>query len=303
MLLKKTAIAKSVIMAMALVGLGLGCKKEQDPPTPTPAPTPTPPAGFVYIKGGIFQMGSSANQGKPSDEQPQHHVTLDAFFMDTTELTREKFFEFLKSEDTMLIVNVFERRGSYYTGNAINAPIANVHFNTALLYCNWRSKKEGLTQPYTFNATDGTVTYNKQANGYRLPTEAEWEYACRADTSATKFPKEYFYGNDSTLLDQFAWFKKANSSEAMQNVATKKPNPFGLYDMHGNVSEWVWNWYNNTYDANDNKNPIGKSSGSERVYRGGSYKDWGESLRSAKRFKGGPVSRYEAVGIRLARNI
>ena len=299
MLLKKIAIAKWVIMVTIFTSLGLGCKK--DVPEPTPTPTPKPPAGFVYIKGGSFQMGSGAATGAPSDEQPQHEVTLDAFFMDITELTRGKFFEFLGSSDTAFILNPLERRESYYSGT-VNMPVAGVHFNTALLYCNWRSKKEGLIAPYTLNSDGTIITYNKLANGYRLPTEAEWEYACRADTSIAKSPKKYFYGDDSTLLAQYAWFE-INSSKIIHEGASRQPNPFGLYDMHGNVSEWVWDWYSNLYDANDNKNPVGKPTGSERVFRGGNCKDWAKDLRSAKRFKGSPTNRYEAVGIRLARNI
>ncbi len=297
---KKLTLAKWAIMSTLVISLGVACKKTGEEPPPPPPVTPKPPAGFVYIKGGSFKMGTVAAMGIPTDEQPQHVVTLNSFFMDTVELTRGKFLEFLGSEDTVLITDVNERRESYYPGT-VDKPLSGVRFSTALLYCNWRSKKEGLTGPYPYTFSGGTITYNPQAKGYRLPTEAEWEYACRADTSVAKSPKAYFYGDDPTLLAQYAWFD-INSSQVIHAGATTKPNPFGLYDMHGNVSEWVWDFFGN-YSSGELENPIGPEVGTERVYRGGNYKDLAKDLRSAKRFKGRPENRYEGVGIRLARNI
>ena len=295
MLPQKTAMAKWAITVTVLIGLGFGCKKEQDSPVPVPVPTPTPPAGFVYIKGGTFQMGATDIAGT-SQEKPRHQVKLDSFFMDTTELTRGKFLEFLASSDTVYILSPFERRESYYYTGTVNTPVVGVSFRNALLYCNWRSKKEGLTPPYTFNTTDGTITYNKQANGYRLSTEAEWEYACRAGSE-----EDFSFGKDGALIDDYGWYA-GNSSGKPQVVAGKKPNSFGLYDMHGNAAEWVWDFYDN-YSDGKLENPTGPTTGTTRVYRGGSWKEAIADLRSSNRFNGGPTSRYEAVGIRLARNI
>ncbi len=288
---KKLTLAKWAIMSTLVISLGVACKKTgEEPPPPV---TPKPPAGFVYIKGGQFKMGSPAGLGT-SLEEPQHSVILRAFFVDTTELTRGKFFEFLASSDTSLMPNPYERRESYYPGS-ITAPVAHMGFRNALLYCNWRSKNEGLIAPYTFNG-NGTITYNRSANGYRLLTEAEWEYACRAGSET-----DFSFGSDGGALGDYAWYS-LNSDNKSHPVALKKPNAFGLYDMHGNAGEWVWDFFGN-YSGGELENPTGPTTGTERVYRGGTWKDPTATLRSSNRFTGGEYYSYEAVGIRLARNI
>lgn len=286
MLQKRIALAKWGLITSLF--LGIGCKKENELPEKLPGE-------FIYISGGKFSMGSPS--GTPyMNEQPQHMVTVDPFYMDSTELKITKFFEFLSSSDTNFIVDPLERKKNYYY-ETVGGPVAGVSFNNALLYCNWRSKKDRLVPCYTFNS-NGTVSYNKSANGYRLPTEAEWEYACRAKSITT-----YSFAEDSSMAEIYAWY--APNSNTIKAVATKKPNAFGLYDMHGNVSEWVWDWYPDAapyYPMTDQTNPVG-GLGTTRVYRGGSYKNYAINLRSAKRFSGRPQNRYEDVGIRLARNI
>jgi formylglycine-generating enzyme required for sulfatase activity len=133
---------------------------------------------------------------------------------------------------------------------------------------------------------------------YRLPTEAEWEYACRAG-SASRF----CFGDDETAFGDFAWFKD-NSAGTTHPVGQKKPNGWGLYDMHGNVCEWCQDWYDpDYYKVASPGDPPGPSSGSYRVYRGGSCVIWPQICRSAYRFGGVPSYRSRNLGFRVARSL
>ena len=168
----------------------------------------------------------------------------------------------------------------------------------AVEYCNKRSQREGLTSAYTISGSGNnrTVTWNRSANGYRLPTEAEWEYAARGGNGS---PGNYTYSG-SNNADEVAWHS-GNSGSKTQNVGSKKSNGLGLYDMSGNVYEWCWDWYG-SYSSVAQTDPTGASSGSYRVGRGGSWGFSAEFARSAGRIDFFPDFRYYYLGFRLVRN-
>jgi len=166
---------------------------------------------------------------------------------------------------------------------------AEVTWYDAVNFCNALSRKEGLTPAYTVNRKD--VTWNQSANGYRLPTEAEWEYACRAGTTT-----EY---SSKGLIENFGWYNY-NSGKRKHPVGQKQPNPWGLYDMLGNVYEWCWDWYGD-YPGGAQTDPTGASSGSYRVYRGGMWYSGVEDLRSANRHYGDPDDNRNRRGFRVVR--
>jgi len=155
-------------------------------------------------------------------------------------------------------------------------PVESVSWKEAVEFCRRLSRKEGKK--------------------YRLPTEAEWEYACRARGSA-----RYSFGDDFASLGDYAWYC-GNSDSRTHPVGQKKPNAWGLYDMHGNVWEWCADWYaEDCYATSPPNDPAGPSSGVSRAVRGGSYGDVPSFLRSAKREGGGPAEAHEFAGFRAAR--
>ncbi|MDR2702565.1 MAG: SUMF1/EgtB/PvdO family nonheme iron enzyme [Spirochaetaceae bacterium] len=230
----------------------------QTPQQPVPAaatqpqPTPTPPpasANMVRINGGTFTMGGPAAEWD-RDMYVQHQVTVSSFYMGKYEVTQKEYREIMGTNP------------SKFKGD--NLPVEMVSWFDAVEYCNKRSQKEGLTPAYTISGTgdNRTVTWNRNANGYRLPTEAEWEYACRAGTTTA-------YNTGATISNNTGWYYM-NSNNKTHPVGQKPLNPWGLYDMHGNVLEWCWDWYG-SYSSDAQTDPVGAASGSYRVLRGGSW--------------------------------
>jgi formylglycine-generating enzyme required for sulfatase activity len=173
-------------------------------------------------------------------------------------------------------------------GEGDNYPMYFVSWFEAVDYCNARSIKEGLTPAYTRDKNN--VTWNRDANGYRLPTEAEWEYACRAGTSTT-----YTMGN--TINESLANFNGTGTKP----VGSFQPNNWGLYDMHGNVWEWCWDRYGR-YSNTSQIDPDGSSSGSSRVTRGGCWNNNSSRiLRSANRNDLNPNTQRDGIGFRVVR--
>jgi formylglycine-generating enzyme required for sulfatase activity len=255
-------------------------------------PAPTPTDGMVSIPGGTFTMGSpDTEDGRDGDEGPRHSVTVSGFSMGRYEVTRAEYRA------------VMGRNPSHFSGD--NLPVGLVSWYDAIAYCNALSIREGLTPAYTIDnrsdpnntsSTDDlkwTVTWNREANGYRLPTEAEWEYACRAGTSTP-----YYTGNNITT-------SQANYEEYWGQeptpVGSFAPNPWGLYDMHGNVAEWCWDWYG-SYSSDSQTDPDGPSTGAGRVGRGGWWSHPVQYLRSANRGNGTPSGGDRLLGFRLVRS-
>jgi serine/threonine-protein kinase len=179
------------------------------------------------------------------------------------------------------------------------SPVAQITWNDACAYCAWLSEQDQRTPWYRADGKGGWVIA-AQASGYRLPTEAEWEYACRAGTTT-----QYSFGDDSGELEQFGWYKK-NAGGRTQPVALKLPNPFGLFDMHGNVQEWCQDFFDEKwYEKPQPNDPKGPSSGFNRVMRGGYWNSLASYCRSAYRNDHGPSPRgnnyYYDSGFRVVR--
>ena len=171
-----------------------------------------------------------------------------------------------------------------------NRPVEMVSWYDAVNFCNKLSQMEKLDQCYTINGTDVSWS-NKSCNGWRLPTEAEWEYAARGGQS-------YKYAG-SNSVNEVAWYDD-NSGNETHPVGQKKPNGFGLYDMSGNVYEWVWDWYGD-YSSQGGTDLVGPNSGQARVYRGGSWGSGARSARVSDRFNGIPDGEYDYLGFRPGR--
>jgi formylglycine-generating enzyme required for sulfatase activity len=181
-----------------------------------------------------------------------------------------------------------------------NLPVEQVSWYDAVEYCNKRSQREGLTPAYERNGS--YVTWNRNANGYRLPTEAEWEYACRAGTGTP-----FSTGNNITTTqanyngnNPYNNNAKGEYWQKTTPVGSFAPNAYGLYDMHGNVWEWCCDWYG-SYSSGAQTDPVGAVSGGYRVVRGGSWDSDGQNLRSAYRDSDDPGRRYGIIGFRIIR--
>ena len=227
---------------------------------------------MIPIDGNQFKMGSSSKEkGRKNDEGPTINVLIDDFWISDLEITWDLFELFLireidkfKPASRKIKLDIDAISGAtapYVNYNKKGYPVINVTQYAASQFCKWLTAKTG--------------------NYYSLPTEAEWEYACRAGESGA-----FSFGNNARKMDDYGWFKK-NSQGKIQRGKLKKPNAFGLYDMHGNVAEWVLDSYDaKTYIVwgNGIENPVRKKKGIyPRVVRGGSFKDDINDLRSAAR--------------------
>ncbi|MFH1267934.1 MAG: formylglycine-generating enzyme family protein [Planctomycetota bacterium] len=252
-------------------------------PSPTAAPesiTTTTGAEMVLIPAGEFVMG---DDGGDDDEQPAHPVRVSAFYMDTHEVTQASYQRLMGKNPSKFA--------------APESPVERLSWFAATQYANMRSLREGFTPCYN----PETLACDFEADGYRLPTEAEWEYACRAGTTTS-----WSFGDDKAKLEKNAWFKR-NGNKTTHPVGQKSPNPWGLYDMHGNVAEWCNDFYAEGYDSPDERtDPRGPTAGEERVLRGGSWATSAVASRSSARASEAPgfadvCFGYEAYGFRCVR--
>ncbi|MDR1301361.1 MAG: SUMF1/EgtB/PvdO family nonheme iron enzyme [Treponema sp.] len=243
------------------------------PPVVNPQPAP---ANMVRVEGGTFQMGSTNGA---SDEKPVHTVTVKGFYMGKTEVTQKEWREIMGNNP------------SFFKGD--NLPVEQVSWNEVIEFCNRLSLKEGLTPAYRGSGNNITCDFN--ATGYRLPTEAEWEYAAKGGNQ-NYLTYEYSGGNSA---DSVAWYD-GNSGGKTHPVGTKQPNSLGLYDMSGNVWEWCWDWYGG-YSSGNQTDPTGVSSGTGRVSRGGGWGYGAASVRAANRSNYTPSGRDLDLGFRLVR--
>ena len=229
---------------------------------------------MVWIGRGSFLMGSPADEpGRDQNEGPQHRVTISrGFYIGKYEITQAQWVSVMDSRPWVGKSHVEE----------------NPHHPA--VYISWEDVQEF------------TRRLNRMAGAevYRLPTAAEWEYACRAGTATP-----WSFGEDDSALQKYAWYAD-NTWEVDERyghaVGTKLPNPWGLHDMHGNVWEWVQDWYSNeTYSNSPKVDPKGPAEGFLRVGRGGAFGNYGHVLRSANRSGGDPTSRNAGTGARLVR--
>ena len=256
------------------------------------------PDGFVRISGGTFQMGSPETEDWRSEDETAHPVTVSDFYMGVYEVTQKEYQEIIKNNP------------SSFTGDDL--PVENLTWYEAVAYCNARSEKEGLTKAYTIDGQK--VTWDRSADGYRLPTEAEWEYACRAgtetpfNTQTSISPEESnYFGHYPYLIEENYFSQEKLDTEPGEYRETTvavdsfSPNTWGLYNMHGNVGEWCWDYYG-TYAAGEQTNPSGAETGTRRINRGGGWNDFAKHIRSAYRASSPADRSSAAVGLRLVRN-
>ncbi|MCG8423006.1 MAG: SUMF1/EgtB/PvdO family nonheme iron enzyme [Proteobacteria bacterium] len=244
--------------------------------------TATRPA-LVFLQGGVFAMGASkGEQSSDIDEHPRHQVEVSSFYLCQTEITQGHWAAVMGN-------NPSECR--YGCRGAL--PVQNVSWSDTLKYLNRLSTGEGLSPCYLVRGE--TVTWDRACDGYRLPTEAEWEYAARAETTTS-----YAFGDNPQALNFSGWYD-GNSSWTVHPVAAKRSNAWQLYDMHGNVWEFVWDSYGD-YSSGMQLNPTGPEIGTNtRVKRGGSFGDAADLLRSASRMPAPVEMKSQYDGFRCAR--
>jgi len=240
---------------------------------------------FILVEGGTFSMGNASGY-HADNEEPVHSVTLNSFYMSKYEVTFEQYDIFCNKTGRSKPDDEGWGRGS--------RPVIYVSWYDAVEYCNWLSEEEGLTPCYS--GSGETISCDINANGYRLPTEAEWEFAARGGNNSRGYK---YSGSDNP--DDVGWYDD-NSGYKTHPVGQKNPNELGLYDMSGNVWEWCWDWYDRGYySSSSSSNPQGPSSGSNRVRRGGSWYNSADNLRSACRIYFPPVNPFYVIGFRPVR--
>ena len=289
---------KILILVIIILGV-IGCNKNNNL--------------MVYVEGGTFTMGDVWGD-RSFNETPTHEVTVSSFYMSKYEVTHVDYIEFLNSRDVSsdgsyngneLIdmdargcAIVHDGSSFYFDGSGKagdeQCPVIYVTWYGTAEYCNWLSEQEGLTKAYTISS--GSVECNWDANGYRLPTEAEWEYAAR---SQGRDDRKWSGTNSESDLGDYCWYN-SNSSSETHPVGTKQPNDIGIYDMSGNVFEWCWDWYGD-YSSFSQTDPKGPATGSNRVIRGGHWVFNAFGCRAAVRDYGDPSS-SGGVGFRLTRS-
>ena len=230
------------------------------------------PVKMKWIPAGTFQMGSTkATDPDRYDDETLHIVTLTkGYWLMETEVTQEMYYAVMGWG-----------RGTAYFPDPKN-PMETVRWGDAYDFCRAIGKNSMLM-----------ASNNLSGFEFRLPTEAEWEYACRAGTTTAVYVN---YGDRNRELDAIAWWA-VNSDNATRNVRQKLPNAWGLYDMIGNVSEWCWDW-RDAYPTGSVTDPKGPSEGSNRMIRGSSWARDAASARSAKRFMDDPGLRSDGLGFR-----
>ncbi|MDD4223250.1 MAG: SUMF1/EgtB/PvdO family nonheme iron enzyme [Candidatus Cloacimonetes bacterium] len=230
---------------------------------------------FVRVPDDTFGFGRLK-------ENPNHNVSQDGFWIGKYEVTQSEWEQYMRP------ANVLFPGGSF--------PVENISWMDIILYCNARSEREGLEKAYSFTGGASSVRCDFNANGYRLPTEAEWEMAAKAGAL-----HDYSGSDDPEAV---AWHRE-NSSRRYRSGGRKSANSYGIHDMSGNVAEWCWDWYAAQYPTQLTEyiNPKGPSSGSSKVIRGGSVDNGiGTNLGILYRNRGYPDRAYQFVGFRLVRS-
>lgn len=271
-------------------------------PLPTPTSTPIQSSDFnmILVPAGTFMMGSPTSEACRVDDENLHEVTLThPFYIQQTEVTQKQWLAIFGNTPISVC--------------GLDCPVTVVTWYDSLIFCNRLSIVKGYTPCYYFDSNynqvfDGTppvrtgdVFWKKNADGYRLPTEAEWEYACRAGTNTPFSLLCLDYGMQNCFnpncISRFAWYFM--NSNGMQPVAQLEPNNWGLYDVHGNVCEWCWDRYA-AYPTHPAIDPIGQPGKDLPVMRSGPHAMQASVLRSASRLSESNAREY--IGFRLARS-
>lgn len=240
---------------------------------------------MILVEGGTFSMGNDYSSNP--DERPEHKVTLNSFYISKYEVTVESFVKFCK------VVGIPAPQGDPYN------PVTNITWESSIMYCNWLSSTQGYDRCFEISRDSSKfrVTFDPSKNGYRLPSEAEWEFAARGGIKTKHYPYSGGY-----KAGDVSW-NNTNSGNREHEVGTKRPNELGIYDMTGNCMEWCWDWYKYEYYAeSDESNPFGPETGVSRVCRGGHRMCKADVLRNTRRFNLEPNNEAGLTGIRLVRN-
>ncbi len=240
----------------------------------------------VFVEGGTFKMG--IDESKYLDEFPHHYVSLNDFYIGKYEVTIEEYTGFCRTA------------GLDLPKGELDIPATGVSWEEAIMYCNWLSRLNRLNKYYTIIRDDKKkifkVKFDKTANGYRLPTEAEWEYAARGGVNL----RNHAYSGSNTAYE-VAWY--SDTGKMLQSGGKKKPNELGLYDMSGNCQEWCYDIYSQDfYKISPKENPVCEEGTVERVSRGGNFSGHEATLRITKRFYNKADFKYETLGFRVAKN-
>ncbi len=256
---------------------------------------------MVYVKGGTFQMGTSESEYS----QPIHSATVASFYIGKHHITQKEWQAVMEGNKNEISTEPYTRRDNP------QAPIVKVSWYDAIVFCNRKSIQEGLKPCYE-KSGEGNPDYwgvpksgnndvnwdaikcNWSANGYRLPSEAEWEYAARGGNQSKGFR---FSGSNN--LNDVGWYED-NSDDEIHDAGAKAANELGIYDMTGNAWEWCWDWYD-SYSSNAETNPYGANDGTRRVGRGGSWDDEEDYCHVAYRLYANPGRSYGDLGFRVAR--
>lgn len=253
---------------------------------------------LILINGGTYLMGSPETEMQRETDEVQHEVKVSDFYIGRYEVTQKEYEE------------VMGENPSNFEGE--NLPVENVTWYEAIEYCNKLSEKEGLTPVYTIDGEN--VSWDRSANGYRLPTEAEWEYAARAGTTSPfntensiSDEEANYYGHYPYGIEENYFTQENLETEPGQyrqttvEVNSFSPNKWGFYNIHGNVAEWCFDYYG-AYDLENTDNPSGPTTGTLRVNRGGGWNDYAKHLRCAYRASTTPDQKMSNIGFRVVRN-
>ncbi len=251
---------------------------------------------FISAPAGSFQMGSPPTEQNRDDDERQHGVVFrQAYLIGVTEVTQGLYQDVMgenPAQSRAVSQSEHALTSCATAGVGPQLPVTCVTWYDAVRFCNRLSELEGLMPAYTFESAS-TVTWNFMSNGYRLPTEAEWEYAARAGQATI------YAGSDNP--DEVGWYI-GNSEWRVRAVASLRPNAWGMYDMSGNVREWVWDWYG-PYPQSNVIGPTGVHNGDAHVYRSGSWANAAHDTRVADRGAKEPGTIWHQQGFRIARSL
>ncbi len=271
----------AVLSAVLCIAVGCACDKG--------IKSPTINYQFIKIPAGRFYMGSSLRE--PGNDEIRHPVILShSFLVGMTEVTQGQWKA------------VMDNNPSHFVNCGDQCPVESISWIDAIKFCNRLSKKEGLSPCY--HRVDKSISWDRKCTGYRLPTEAEWEYLARSGTTGP------FSTGDCLSTDKANYngnkpipeCPKGQYRETPVHVGSFDKNAWGLFDMHGNVWEWVWDWKGD-YSSDSVTDPNGPDIGTYRIYRGGSWKSNIRLCRSFDRVGSLPGARYNDLGFRLARSL
>jgi formylglycine-generating enzyme required for sulfatase activity len=269
-------------------------------------PVPKSIVEMAQINTGTFMMGSPVTEPDRFNDEARHSVTLTKNFYMGKYLVTQAQWKAVTGK-TIEQQQALDSTSETDFGRGADYPVYFVNWYEVVEFCNKLSVMEGLDPVYSLNDKTDTNEWGEQGeawnsikmdmdkNGYRLPTEAEWEYACRAGTTTA-------YNTGDKVSDNIGW-NKNNSDKKTYEVGLKAANNLGLYDMNGNLYEWCWDWYGKDYYSSSPKNdPVGPEAGASRVKRGGCLIHEDNYMRSAFRYDSAPSDRYYSSGFRLVRS-